>query len=188
MRLAGLIAVGVMALSAGMGAMAQTAATPPSPEKLALAHRLFDLSGGEKQMRLTISAMYGAVFGSLNKSLPPEQQRFASLIQNDLQAGVVSLIPTFVDAGARVYAQDLTVKELSDYIAFQQSDSGQSIRAKMPTIVRDNMVSIIPVVTAAMPGIMQKVVVDVCAEAKCTAQDRQVIADTMAKAMQRRQG
>ena len=186
MRLAGLIAAGVMALSSGAGAMAQTAA-PPSPEKLALAHRLFELSGGEKQMRLTINALYGAMFGSLDKALPAEQQRFASLIRNDLQAGVVSLIPTFVDSGARVYAQDLSERELSDYIAFQQSDSGRAIIAKAPTIMRDTMASIIPVVTAAMPAIMQKVVVDVCSEAKCTDKDRQVIADAMTKTMQRRQ-
>jgi hypothetical protein len=176
-------------LSAGGLAAAQAPPAPdqsasqPSPERKALAHELVAASGGEKQLTQVLQAMFNSINTVALRNLPPAQQRLQSAIQNELQTQVIALAPQLMDMTANIYAENLSDKELRDYMAWLRSDSGQSIREKLPVITSKSMQATLPLLMATLPKVVKTVIDRACDEAHCTAQDRQVIAEAMAKSM-----
>jgi hypothetical protein len=178
-------AIAALAISTASAAWAQPVTEQIPPEKLALAHQLIAATGGEKQMEMMMDAMYGAMFRSMSPSVPPSQQALFKSLQQDMQAEMVKTIPTLLDASARIYAENLTDKELQDELAWLQSDSGQSIRRKTPVMMQEMVSVTIPIVQKMIPPMMKKVLDNVCEQQHCTAEQRKqmdaVIAKSMAK-------
>jgi hypothetical protein len=174
-------AIAALAISTASAAWAQAPAEQIAPQKLDLARQVLAASGGEKQMESIMGSMYGAMFRAMPPAGSPAEQALVTAVQQDMQAGMLKTIPALMDASARVYAQNLTDKELQDELAWLQSDSGQSIRRKTPEMMQEMVTATIPIVQKMVPPMMKKVVEDVCAQQHCTAQDRQKLDALLAR-------
>ncbi|MEO6340765.1 MAG: DUF2059 domain-containing protein, partial [Caulobacteraceae bacterium] len=117
------------------------------------------------------------------RDLPPAQQRLQTAVRKEMQAQMIQLAPQLMDGMAKVYGETLTEKELRDYLAWLRTESGQSIQRKAPLLASRNAQVTVPLVMAAMPKVLKSAIDRACDEAQCTAQDRQIIADAMAKSM-----
>ncbi|HLZ76734.1 DUF2059 domain-containing protein [Phenylobacterium sp.] len=169
-------------LSAATFAQAQTAPPPADPVKLSLAHELIEANGGAKQAETSVNAMFAGV-SKLFDGMPAEQSKVAKLAQQDLQDEFVKLIPAILDVSANAYAQTLTEKELRDMLAWTNSESGRSIRAKTVQLNQQVIAGELPLIKQAMPKIMRKTIDRACDEAKCTAAQRQQMAALVDKAL-----
>ena len=177
------LAAATLISATALGTAAQTppAAAPVSPERQAMARELIAASGGGKQLKQVLQAMFGSINKVALSNLPPAQQRLQASLQKELQAQLIAIAPQLMDVTANIYAETLSEKELRDYLAWMNSDSGRSIRDKLPLITNRSMQATLPLVMATMPKVLKAVVDRACEEAHCTAQDRQIVADALAK-------
>lgn len=152
------------------------------PVRLELAKKLIEVSGGKKNAELMVNQIYGSMDSILGKSLPADKQRLFHAIQRDMQTELLNLIPAIIDESVEIYARNLTEKELKEMIAWQSSESGQSINRKLPAITQDIIKAEIPYIQAMMPRLMERVVDHACEEAKCSADERRQVAAVMAQA------
>jgi hypothetical protein len=157
------------------------AAEAPSPEKIALARQLVQASGGADQFKAVLQTMFRSMSTSIDANLPAEQKRLRDALLDKMQARILAVAPQLLDATAQVYATDLTEKELRDYLAWLQSDTGQSLKGKLPQITGESMQAMAPVIVQVTQGFKQDVIDDACAQAKCTAHDKEVLIALMNK-------
>lgn len=181
-RLAGGAAVAAMLATS---AFAQSA---PSPEKILLARQLVEASGGADQLRTVLQTVFTGMSSSLYANLAPEQKRLAEVLLQKMQDRFLAAAPQLMDGTVQIYAQNLTEKELRDALAWQQSDSGQSLKRKLPLITAESIRTWGPVLTQVMAGLKQDVVDEACKQAGCTEQDRQALVTAMNKAIQKQPG
>lgn len=172
--------------SAGHAQTASTAAAAPvDPVRMQLARQVLEASGGAKATEAQMRSMYAAIGKAMSQSMGASEAKLAEQMSRDMQEEVVSLIPSILDASAKAYAQNLSEKELRDMLAFYKTDSGQAVIRKLPVIMQQAMAEEMPLIVAMTPHIVQKTIERACDEAKCTSQDRQMIADAVARAMAR---
>lgn len=186
MRFTRLLSGAALAAMLATTASAQTAA--PSAEKLALARQLVEASGGGDQMKSVLQVLFRTMGASLSNNTPPEQKRIIEVIMQKMQDRFIAATPQMIDGTVQIYAQDLTDKELRDYLAWVQSDTGQAMKRKAPLLAADSIKSMAPLITQITQGIKQDVVDEACKQANCTAHDREVIAAAMDKAMPKQPG
>jgi len=160
------------------GAMAAEA---PSPAKLALAKQLVEASGGVDQVKALLQTMFASIGANIDANLPAEQKRLQGALFEKMQARILAVAPQLLDAATQVYATDLTEKELRDYVAWLQSDTGQSLKRKLPQITGESLQAMQPVLVQVTQGIKQDVVDEACAQAKCSAHDKDVLVALMNK-------
>jgi hypothetical protein len=168
----------VLATALATGAMAAEA---PTPEKLALAKQLVQASGGTDQLKSLLQTLFSSISANIDTNLPAEQKRLRDVLLDKMQARIVAVAPQLLDATVQVYATDLTEKELRDYVAWLQSDTGQSLKRKLPQITGESMQAMAPVLVQVTQGIKQDVVDEACAQAKCSAHDKEVLIALMNK-------
>jgi hypothetical protein len=160
-------------------------AAAPDSEKLRLATQMVELAGGEKQAEAQVKSMLGAIRKALRNTLPADQADLTAHIYDDLDKEMTALMPKLIDAGARAYAEVYSEQELKDMIAFQMSESGQAMVKKAP-LVRSQIISeTMPLILSAMPAILDRAAARACDETHCTADQRRIVADAMAKALAR---
>jgi len=184
MKRATSILAAIAVLSISTGAYAQTAppVPPADPAKLALARDVFEANGGKQQIEATMKAIFGGV-SKMFDGLPASQANVAVLAQRDMQDEIVKMIPAILDLTADVYARNLSEKELRDMLAWTKSDSAQSIKAKTPLMTQQMVAAEMPLIKAMMPNVMHKTVDRACDEAKCTADQKQQMAEMVDKAI-----
>jgi hypothetical protein len=183
MKRATSILAAIAVLSISTGAYAQTAPPPPAdPAKLALARDVFEANGGRQQIEATMKAIFGGV-SKMFDGLPASQANVAMLAQRDMQDEIVKMIPAILDLTADVYARNLSEKELRDMLAWTKSESAQSIKAKTPLMTQQMVAAELPLIKAMMPNVMHKTVDRACDEAKCTADQKQQMAEIVDKAI-----
>ena len=181
-----LAAVGALAMAgaAPRPALAQSpASAQPDPVRLDLARRLQELAGGRAQADAQMKAMFGAMQKGLAKAMPPEQSRLTAQIYDDLLQQMIDLMPRILDLSALVWAENYTEKELRDLLAFQMSDSGRSIAHKSLIVHAQVMAEMMPLVVAMLPEMMRKTTERVCQEARCSPEQRQMVASALATAL-----
>jgi len=171
--------------SFAFAAQAQTAPTP-TPEKMALARQLIDATGGPKQADAIVKTMFQSIASTVEANLPPEQKRLRAVIFHKIQDRISLMMPKLLDATVEIYADNLSDKELRDYVAFLESESGRSVNAKMPQIVAASITTMMPMIAEATKGLKHDVIDEACAEAKCSAHDREVLVAAMDKSMPKR--
>jgi len=167
---------------------AATAAEAPSPEKIVLARQMIEASGGAKQMNAMLDSMFKAIGANVDASLPPEQQRLSAVLLQKMKERMSAAVPQMIDGAVQVYAKDLTDKELRDYVAWMQSDSGQSLARKLPQITAETLQVLTPVIVQITQGMKQDVVDEACRQAQCSAHDREVLSAAMNKALPKQPG
>jgi hypothetical protein len=168
----------LLAATLATGAMAAEA---PSPEKLALAKQLVEASGGAEQMKALLQTLFSSMSATIDANLPAEQKRLRDALLEKMQARMLAITPQLLDVTVKVYAADLTEKELRDYVAWLESDTGQSLKRKLPQITGESMQALAPALIQVTQGLQQDVVDQTCAQAKCTAHDKEVLIALMNK-------
>jgi hypothetical protein len=183
-------AAGLAALSFATVCHAQTAPAPAAPVaavdpvRLDLAKQVFEAVGGAKGAEAQMRSLYTAIGAAVGRNMPADQTKVTRQVMGDIQEEVVKLVPSIIDISARVYARNLTEKELRDVLAFYKSDSGQVMVHKQPVMMQQAIAEELPMIQAMMPRVMQKTLDRACEEAKCTPEVRQIVADALTKAMQ----
>jgi len=188
-------AVALSGLGWSGAALAQNAAAPVAapavqddPVKLGLARQLVELNGGQAAVNAQMKSMFAIIEKSVGQNMPADQTKLADALYQDIEDEVSKLTPQLIDISVRAYAENYSTQELHDLVAFQMSDSGRSIARKAPLVRDQALRQTVPLMMAAMPGILRNTADRVCAESKCTPAQRQIVADAMAKAMHRTGG
>lgn len=180
--LAALAALTGGSLAAPAALAQETPAAAPDPERLKLAMKMVELSGGEKQADAQVKAIFAAAQKALGRALPADQAALAAHIYDDLGQEMSGLMPKLLDAGARAYAEIYTERELKDMIAFQMSESGQAMLKKAPLVRAQIINETMPLIMSAMPAVLNKAATRACDESHCTADQRKTVTEAMAKA------
>ncbi len=164
-------------------ALAQEApAAAPDPERLRLAMKMVELSGGEKHADAQVKAIFAAAQKALGKALPADKAELTAHIYEDLGQEMAGIMPKLLDVGARAYAEVYTEQELKDMIAFQMSESGQAMMKKAPLVRAQIINETMPLIMSAMPAVLNKAAMRACDESHCTAEQRKTVTEAMAKA------
>lgn len=172
------------ALAVAPTAFAQDA-SQTDPTKMQLARQLVTVSGGTKSAELMIRQAYSST-GQIYEGLVSEDKlRVIKSIQEHMQTELLKLVPVLVDQSTEIYARNLTEKELRDAIAWQSSESGRSISAKMPSLIQQSMQAEVPYIRALLPDLLRKATEIACDEAKCSPAQRQEIAEMMSRSLQK---
>lgn len=184
------VAAGLAVLSFAGVSRAQTApaiATAPAadPARLALAKQVFEATGGAKGAEAQMRSLYTSIGALVDRNMPAEQAQIRQRMMTDIQEEMIKIVPALIDVSAQVYASNLSEKELRDVLAFYRSESGQAMIQKQPAMLRQVIAAEMPMIQAMMPRVMQKTLDRVCEETECTPEVRQIMAEAMAKAMQK---
>jgi hypothetical protein len=179
-----LAALGALSISSASWAQDAPAAQP-DPVKMDLARQIVAANGGQDQVKLQLKSYFAAMQKGMARYMPAEQGQLSAALFQDLGDEMAGIAPQLFDISVHLYAENLTEKELRDFLAFQTSDSGRSIALKAPVIRQQAVAETIPLVMSLMPQILQKTLDRVCAESHCSAAQRKIVADAMTKAMQR---
>ncbi|HEY1427603.1 MAG TPA: DUF2059 domain-containing protein [Caulobacteraceae bacterium] len=185
MKLTAIFTAAALATCALSGpALADPAPAPTSSdaaERLQLAHQLFDLSGGEKAVDQRIDALMGLSSKLIAANSPPDAAKLTIAMQHDVEQELLKAVPALMDVGVRAYADNLTVQELRDYVAWLSTPSGQSLIRKSAAIHQQTLDAEAPLLSRMLPEMERKVSLRVCEEFHCTAAQRKIVAQVMAK-------
>lgn len=176
-----------MAAALAMGSGAMAAEAPPA-EKVALARQLVESSGGADQMKTVLQTVFRSMGQSLSANMPSEQKRITEVLLQKMQDRFIAALPQMIDGTVQIYAQNLTDKELRDYLAWMQSDSGQSLKRKLPQLTTESLKVMAPLLTQVTQGMKQDVIDETCKQAQCTAHDREVLVSALDKAIPKQPG
>jgi hypothetical protein len=180
MKVLAVLAAATVASAIAFGAVAQPA---PSPEKVELAKKLVALSGGADQINALMQGVFQNLGASMDPNAPPEQKRMQAAILQKLQARIATMTPKLIDTTISVYADNLSENELRDYVAWEQSDTGQSLKQKLPKIMSQSIQMMAPVLAEVTQNLKQDVIDQACEETHCSAKDREAITAALAKTM-----
>jgi hypothetical protein len=170
------------ALSNGEIALSAQPAPDAAP-RLQLARQLYDLSGGRPAAEAQVRAMFATANKIVAANLPPDAARFGQALQRDMEDELIGIVPALIDNGVHAYADNLTAKELRDYIAWLSSDSGKAVIQKAPAVRQELLDRSAPMIAAMMPALQHKVATRVCEQLHCTPRERETVAGVMAKAL-----
>jgi len=172
----------VLALGGGCpGAWAQADAGPdlvkpdtakPDPAKMELARQLLEVSGGEKRADDQVELVFNIMVKTVDDAANGLDPGLSAAFLDGLKQETVKLTPQLLELTTRLYAETCTEQELRDMLAFEKSETGQSMLRKTPIIQSQALSQTVPLMMDAMPQILQRAVDDACAKATCTSQDR----------------
>lgn len=177
-----------VSLATGAFAASTSPTETPSPEKVALARQLVDASGGADQMKTLLQTVFSGMSAGMDANMPADQKRLVAVVMQKMQDRFIAATPQLIDGTVQIYAGTLTEKELRDYIAWLQSDTGQSLKRKLPLITAQSIKAMAPVLVQVTQGIKQDVIDEACKQAGCSDKDRTVLTEAMNKVMPRQPG
>jgi hypothetical protein len=173
-----------MAIACGAWAQGAPAPPPPGPNpvKMDLARQLVEASGGEAQAEAQMKLVFNSMRANLAKTLSGEKAAMADAVYDEMSRELVTLTPRILDISVKAYADEFTVQELRDLLAFQISESGRSMVRKMPALRAQIMNETLPLIMSSMPEVMRKSADIVCARQHCTAEQRDAIVNAFGRA------
>ncbi len=133
-----------------------------------MAKQLVEASGGADQMKTVMQTMFQGMSASITANMPPEQKRVGEVLLQKMQDRLIAAAPQLLDGAVQVYAQNLTEKELRDNLAWIQSDTGQSMKRKLPQITLQTLQVVMPVIAQVTQGMKQDVLDEACKQANCS--------------------
>lgn len=179
----GAIVAASVLMSAG-AAFAQAADQVPSdPARMALARQIVEQNGGQQAAKAQIDAMFAIMKTNVGPAIGGDQSGIINQVYGELQSQMDGLLPQLIDISVRIYAKNYTEKEMRDILAFEQSDTGRSMRSKALTIRSEAMSETMPLVMGLMPQIMRHTADHVCEVSHCTAKDRELVEAALTKAL-----
>lgn len=188
MKIAIVFAVAALASTAPALAVAQAtpqaeAASAATPEKIELARRVVAASGGADQVKALYASAFQSIATGMDKNLPPEQKRLEAVLFNKIQSRLMAMTPKMMDIMVQVYADNLSVKELQDQVAWMESDAAQALRRKTPAILSETLRLMTPMMVQFSVDLKADVLDEVCKEAKCTPADRRGLETALNQAL-----
>jgi hypothetical protein len=174
----------MMALAAALalaGPGAALAQNAPDPVKLELARKLVEVNGGQAQAEAQMKAVFAAMQKGVAANFPAKISALVGPLYEDLGRQMVALTPRLLDISVRAYAQTFTEKELRDLLAFQMSDSGQSMLRKTPQVRAQVIAQSMPLIVGLMPDMMRKAADRACEVKHCTAAERAEVESAIAR-------
>jgi hypothetical protein len=144
---------------------------------------MLEANGGVEAMQTRIKVLFtttkGMVLGELKGEAAPQVNAiFDYMADEELKA-----VPELMDDSARVYAEHLTETELRDMLAWSLSPSARSIRDKMPAMTQEILLDQKPLMQKMITASVHNAIDRVCAEKKCTPEQRQQITKLMSKVL-----
>ncbi len=176
MKLQALIVVSAVIVAFGpvLPARAQSdAAAEPDPVKTDLARQLVEATGGEQQAEQQMELIFNIIGKNVDQAAAGLDSRLAGAFLDGLKQETVKLTPQLMALSERLYAQNCTEQELRDMLAFEKSETGQSMLKKTPVIQAQALQQTLPLVMGAMPEIVRRAADSACEQVTCTAQDRE---------------
>ena len=176
MKRLALIVASAMAVALGPSppARAQTdAAAELDSVKVDLARQLVEATGGEQQAEQQMELIFNIIGKNVDQAAAGMDGRLASAFLEGLKEETVKLTPQLMALSERLYAQNCSEQELRDMLAFEKSETGQSMLKKTPAIQAQALQQTLPLVMGAMPEIVRRAADRACEQAACTAEDRQ---------------
>ena len=155
----------------------------PDPARLQLARQMIQASGGAEGVRDQMKAIFVGVGRIIRQTAPPGQEGLADAVAKQMAEEQLKIIPALLDDMAIVYASHLTSQEMSDAIAWNESPSARSIRAKTPDLMTDLMQRQTPRIIAMSRDMVLKSVERACDETHCTAAQRDQVVAAITRAM-----
>lgn len=177
------IAAAVTLAIAPAAAAQEQKASSADPVRTELARKLVAASGGADNVQKMVEQMYVSMDDMFAKVVPHDKMGLFRAIQKDIQSETMKMIPDLMEQSVEIYARVLTEQELRDMVAFQTSESGQSVVRKMPVIMSEIMRAQVPYMQRMMPRLMEKAMDRTCEDAKCTPAQRREVAAIMARAL-----
>jgi hypothetical protein len=173
--------IAAVMLTCGAARAQDVAVGAPDPAKLALAEQIVAASGGKTQIETMLRSMFGVVQKSMAANSTSYARDFIGPMFEDITQEVVALTPQLLELSARAYAQAFTEHELRDWLAFQTSETGRAMIARLPAIQAKVVSQTMPLIMTAMPAILRKSVDRICRERQCTSEQRAALEKAMAK-------
>lgn len=137
-----------------------------------LALQLVEASGGEKQADDQMALVFNLIAKNVDQAANGLDAQLSRAFLDGLKQETLKLTPQLLALTARLYAENCTEQELRDMLAFEKSETGQSMLRKTPMIQSQALVQTVPLVMDAMPQIVSKAVDDACGQTTCTPDDR----------------
>jgi hypothetical protein len=153
------------------------------PARLQLARRMIQSNGGVEGVRDQMKALLEGVGRIVKQTAPPGQEGLADAVARQMGEEQLKLVPALMDDMAIVYAEHLTSQEMNDAIAWNESPSGRSIRAKSPALSADLMQRQTPRLMQMSRDMVLRSIERACDENHCTAAQREQVLAAMARAM-----
>ena len=177
------ISAALAALTLSSVAQAQTAPVPPppatepvTPEKLALAREVFQITNLQQLMD-GMNTMVAGMTRSVTSKLPdPQQQKIAGFRTAMNEEMKAHFVPELIDQMSEAYAKTFTADELRGIVAFYKSPTGEALVQKTPTLMQNLM----PAVLRDMPELLRGAINRYCTENTCTADERAAFDKTVA--------
>lgn len=176
---AALAAGALMALAGSAGAQ-QTlpppasppmAEAPVDPEQLALARHLMSLMSSQMDFGAVMKNMIEGMMQTARQQNPNLDPAAMDRIQAAIEKAMAGIIPDMLDDVAKLYARQLTRKEMEDTIAFYEGPSGQAVLHKMPEIFKN----VGPLMAKYIPRMQTSMIEALCAQNACTAEQRKAL-------------
>lgn len=169
MRLLAIIGAGAVFVAAT--ASAAEPAQTPDPARLKLAHELLVSSGDAEQMRSLLKESFDGAQKALTANLDPKLRAAVAVAGARNEERLLDLVQSVRDVSETIYAETLTETELKDAIAWNQSASGRSVRAKTPDILRKVIAAEAPMMRRFMIESARDNVRSACAASGCSSEE-----------------
>lgn len=138
-----LIVTGASCLAAEQAAP-EEGKTPPSsaapevsPEAVAIAERIIEITGAKNRSLQMADAMIPMAIGMIKKQSPNIPDDILEMFKAAFHNEVEKSLPDLLHAEAQLYAMHYTAAELNGLLAFYQTALGQKVLAEQPKILAE---------------------------------------------------
>lgn len=135
-----LFGVPAMAQQEDPAATAPAAAAEVDPQSLAMARKMMDVMHANNTFVQVIDLVAKQLIPILMKANPQQQQLVQQLFDTYFVPVFKEHVGEFTDATARIYAQNYTVDEMSQVIAFYQTPVAQKMLQKSGDMMKQVLV------------------------------------------------
>ena len=117
-------------------ALAGTSARAASPEAMQLAHQILDATHASAMADQMLSQMTQGLAGDLNQANPGRQADVQAVVNQVVTPEFRQAVPSLMEQNAKAYADNFSVDELKQIVAFYQSDLGRKMADKQPALAK----------------------------------------------------
>jgi hypothetical protein len=117
-----------------MAALSTLPARAAGPEAMQLAHQILDLTHASAMADQMLSQMMQGLGNELNQANPGRQADVQTVLSQVVAPEFKQSVPGLMEQNAKAYADNFSVDELKQIIAFYQTDLGRKMADKQPAL------------------------------------------------------
>jgi len=115
-------------------AIAPPPSTEPSPEAVAVAEEIIEVTGARAHSLKMVDAMLPTAIDAIKRRLPDVPDSSLNLFRTTFRQEVEKSLPQMLHEEARLYAIHFSPSELNDLLAFYRTALGQKMLVEQPKI------------------------------------------------------